>query len=184
MRLSADARPFLGACYRMTGLSASVWLLPQSALARNPAARVGARGHRSMSLRFSSLLLALVLGAGQGFAQDRVPLPEEAHINEQLIAASAGDILRNTCPTISARFFVVWQKLRDLEEYARDKGYGEAEVTAFLKDKTQRKRVKVAAEAYLAAAGVIEGDAESYCVVGRAEIAKGTLVGSLLRSWE
>jgi hypothetical protein len=139
-----------------------------------------------MSFRVTSLLLALtlLLGGGQVLAQDRVPLPEEAHINEQLIAGSAGDILRNACPTLSARFFVVWQKLRDLEAYARDKGYTEAEVKAFLKDKTQRSRVKGAAQAYLAAAGAIEGDAESYCAVGRAEIAKGTLVGSLLRSWE
>ena len=36
----------------------------------------------------------------------------------------------------------------------------------------------------VAAAGAVTGDVESYCRVGRDEIAKGSLVGSLLRSSE
>ena len=46
------------------------------------------------------------------------------------------------------------------------------------------KRIKAAAKDYLKAAGAVEGDVESYCKVGRNEIAKGTLTGSLLRSYE
>jgi predicted transcriptional regulator len=75
-------------------------------------------------------------------------------------------------------------KLNDLEDYARDKGYTEADVKAFLKDKTEKTRIKASAKTYLANAGAVDGDAESYCTVGRAEIEKGTLAGSLLRSWK
>ena len=133
--------------------------------------------------RLSAVLaMGLALLAGPGLAQATVPLAEEAHINEQLIAGAAGDMLRNTCPTLSARYFVVWQKLRELENYARAQGYTEDEVKTFLKDKTQRARVKAAALDYLKAAGAVEGDVESFCVAGRDEIARGTLVGSLLRS--
>ena len=77
--------------------------------------------------------------------------------------------------------FVVWSKLEDLKRYARDKGYPEADVRAFLKDPEQKARIKAEAAEYLKAAGAVEGDPESYCKVGRDEIAKGSLIGSLLR---
>lgn len=112
------------------------------------------------------------------------PLNEEAHINESLIAAQAGDILRETCPTISARMVVVLTKARALEQYARDKGYTEPEVKKFLKNRDEKARVRAAAEAYLAAAGAVPGDVDSYCRVGRAEIEKDTLLGQLIWSSE
>ena len=114
-------------------------------------------------------------------AQDKVPLPQEAHINDELIAGAAGDVLRNTCPAISARMLVVMGKLLDLKSYAEGKGYTEAEVKLFLKDPVQKARVKAAAADYLHNAGAVDGNADSFCQVGRDEIAKGTLLGSLIR---
>ena len=108
----------------------------------------------------------------------------EPHINESLIAGRVGDIIRNTCPTISARMVVVYSKLKALERYARDKGYSEADFQAFRDDKVEKNRMKAQAAEYLRAAGAVEGDAESYCRVGRDEIAKGSLIGELLRSSE
>ncbi len=134
-----------------------------------------------MTTLIKSLVLVSAL-ATPTFAQ--TPLNQEAHINDSLIAAQVGDSIRKTCPSISAKMFTVLSKLNDLEDYARDKGYTEAEVKAFLKDKTEKTRIKASAKAYLAEAGAVEGDAESYCTVGRAEIEKGTLAGSLLRSWK
>lgn len=130
----------------------------------------------------TALVAALMAVSVPAMAQGKVPLAEEAHINDQLIAAAAGDILRKSCPTLSARMFVVFGKLQQLESYARAKGYTEAEVTAFLKDRDQKARIKAAAVAYLAAAGAVSGDASSYCAAGQAEIAKDTQVGSILRS--
>lgn len=133
--------------------------------------------------RFSLFLAAgLTAAAPAALADGKVPLEQEAHINAQLTAAAAGDMLRNTCPTLSARVFVVWSKLTQLENYARAQGYAEAEVKVFLKDKAQKARIKAAAQAYLAKAGAVEGDVESFCSAGRAEIEQSTLVGSLLKS--
>lgn len=129
------------------------------------------------------LILAAALCGFPAFSQ-AVPLAEEPHINEQLIAAQAGDILRKTCPTVSARMFVVWQKASALEDYTRAAGYTEEEANLFLKDKAQKARIKAAAMDYLTAAGVVEGDVESYCKAGRDEIARNTLVGSILWSSE
>lgn len=185
MSLSATFPSVTRPCYRMTAGFAAVSALPQSWNARDSAVRARARGHKIMlRFRLALLIAALDLIGIQAQAEGKLPLPEEPHINEQLIAGAAGDKLRKTCPTLSARFFVVWQALRALEQYARDQGYTEEEVEAFLDDKDEKARVNAAADAYLAAAGAIPGNIESYCAAGRAEIAKDTLVGSLLRSSE
>lgn len=129
-------------------------------------------------MRVLPAVLALSLSAT--LAQAKVPLRDEAHINGQLLAAQIGDILRKTCPDASARFFVVYAKINALKAYAREKGYTEPEVRAFLDDRAEKGRIRAAAEAYLAEAGAVKGDVESYCRVARDEVRKGTLTGELL----
>ena len=111
-----------------------------------------------------------------------VPMAQNAHINDQLRAGFVGDVLRNTCPTLSARRLVVMGRLWDLKAYAEAQGYTSADYDAFRNDPVQKKRLKDEAAAYLAAAGAKPDDVESYCAVGEDEIAKNTPVGQLLRS--
>ena len=111
-----------------------------------------------------------------------VPMAQNAHINDELRAGFAGDILRKTCPTISARMLVVMGRLWDLKSYAEEQGYTAEDYDAFRSDPVQKKRLKDEATAYLATAGAKEGDVESFCAVGEAEIAKKTPLGTLLRS--
>jgi len=129
-----------------------------------------------------ALVLILSLLSAPALALD--PINREQHIAETLIAGRVGDTIRSTCPTISARMLVVYSKLRDLERYARDKGYSESDFTAFRNDEAEKNRMKADAAAYLRKAGAVEGDPESYCKVGRDEIAKRSLIGALLRSSE
>lgn len=117
-------------------------------------------------------------------AAARVPLNQNPHIVDSLVAGRVADVIRNTCPSISARMFVAYSELEALKEYAIAQGYTEAEVKAFLKDKAEKDKLKAIAADYLKAAGAVEGDPETYCVVGRDEIARKTLAGSLLRSWK
>ena len=128
-----------------------------------------------------AVLVAAVLALVAAPARAQVPLAEDPHINEQLMAAAVGDAIRKTCPSISARMVTVYFKMKELEKYARKAGYKEAEVKVFLKDDAEKARIKGVAAQYMAANGVVVGDAESYCTLGRAEIAKGSLIGSLLK---
>ena len=111
-----------------------------------------------------------------------VPMAQNAHINDELRAGFAGDVLRKTCPTLSARMLVVMGRLWNLKAYAEAQGYTSADYDAFRNDPVQKKRLKDEAAAYLAAAGAKPDDAESYCAVGEDEIAKNTPLGQLLRS--
>lgn len=128
--------------------------------------------------------LVAVLAAAPLRAEAPVPLNQDDHITESLVAAQVGDIIRKSCSSISARFFVFYEKAAALEQYARDAGYTEEEVGLFLKNREEKARIRALADAHLAAAGVVAGDEETYCAAGRAEIAAGTLAGSLLRSWK
>ena len=130
----------------------------------------------------TGLALTASLVATAALAQ--VPLNQEKHINDSLVAARVADVIRNECSSISARLIVFYQKTKALEQYARDQGYTEPEVKAFLKNKTEKARIKGLAADYLARIGAKEGDEESYCAAGRSEIAKGTLAGELLSSWK
>lgn len=108
-------------------------------------------------------------------------LEKDAHVTEKLVAGQVGDIIRNTCPDISARMFVVMGELLALERYAKKAGNTDAEIQAFLKNKTEKARIKALAEDYLKKAGAVVGDKASYCTVGRAEIDAKTTAGKLLR---
>lgn len=131
-------------------------------------------------MKLVPMTLAALLLAAPAFALE--PLAEETHINDSLRAGRIGDVIRKTCPTISARMFVVLGKIEDLKGYALDKGYTRAEVEAFIKNPEQKQRLRAEADAYLEAAGAVPGQPETYCAVGEAEIAKGSLIGELLRS--
>ncbi len=134
---------------------------------------------------FKIATVAIILGFWiPATASAQVALNLNDHITENLVAAQVGDILRKTCGSISARYLVVYEKMSALEDYARGEGYTEDAVRVFLKDKTEKARIKALAAEYLTAAGAVEGDEESFCKVGRDEIAKETLAGSLLMSWK
>ena len=131
------------------------------------------------------LLLATVFAVLATSALSGVParaetLREDAHVTEKLVAAQAGDILRNACPKASARMFVVLGEMASLQSYAISQGYDEATVKAFLADKAEKKRIRQLANAYLAKAGFVKGDEASACATARAEVAGGTFTGSLL----
>jgi hypothetical protein len=137
---------------------------------------------KEMTMKLATLILTVALFAMPAMAKQ--PLNQNQHITDSLVAGRVADVIRQTCPSISAKMITAYNKLEDLKQYAIDQGYTEPEVKAFLKDGAEKARIKGIAAAYLAKAGAVDGDVESYCAAGRAEIANGTLAGSLLRSWK
>lgn len=111
------------------------------------------------------------------------PLSQDQHVTGTLMSAAIGEEIRNKCSRISARLLRALAKARALERYALEKGYSEADVKAFLKSKTEKARIVSLARAYMVKNGVVEGQEATYCSLGRAEIAKGTLTGFLLFAW-
>lgn len=108
------------------------------------------------------------------------PLSSEKYINDRLIAARIADRIRRECPSIDGRLVYAYQQARALQRYALDKGYTKAQVEGFLDSKSDKQRIYAVAEDYMARNGVVKGNAESFCQLGRQEIANRTVTGSLL----
>lgn len=124
-------------------------------------------------------LIAVLAGAMPALALE--PINQEKYINETLLQGFIADKIADTCPAIEPRVFKALNELEKLKQYALKKGYSADEIRAFVTSKSEKARGKKQATEWLAAAGAPEGNAEAHCKVGRDEIAKGSLIGSLLR---
>lgn len=113
-------------------------------------------------------------------AAPTTPLSQNAHVMGQLVAARMADVIRHQCPTISGRVIKAFFKAEELKNYALDQGYTADQIRAFLKDPKAKAMVSARADAGLKKLGARPGDAQSYCKAGKAEIASGSLTGSLL----
>lgn len=130
-------------------------------------------------MRTAAAALALTLVAATPAAALE-PLSQERYINDRLISARVADRIRRTCDSLDGRIIYAYSQARALKRYAQQKGYSEAEIEAFLDSEADRARIYAAAEDYLARQGAREGDRESFCRVGRAEIEARSIIGSLL----
>ena len=149
---------------------------------RSYAAGICNRGTAMISGKTLAVLTAamMAVGALTTPAAALEPLSQERYINDRLIAARIADRIRRECPTLDARVLYAFTQARALERYALDKGYTRQQVDAFMDDRAERQRIYAVAEDYMARNGVRKGDAESYCRLGRQEMANGTVAGSLL----
>lgn len=127
-----------------------------------------------------ALTLSFALLAAPALALE--PISSEKHINDTLLQGFIADAIDDNCDTISARKLRALGELLALRDYALDKGYARSEVTAFVESDTEKTRRKADAAAWLKAKGAVAGKTAAYCAIGEEEIAKGSLIGQLLRS--
>lgn len=128
----------------------------------------------------SVLGASLMLGA-PGAALAKPSLGQVAPIRDGLIAVAIAYEISEVCPSIKARKVAGVSYLLGLKSKARKLGYSNAEIDAFTDSKAEQDRLERLARAALTKMGGQPGNAESHCAVGRAEMAKGSVIGRLLR---
>jgi len=94
---------------------------------------------------------------------------------------SAAIQVQDVCPDISPRVLRGLFFLNQLRSHARDLGFSADMISAYVDDPAEKARVDAEALSYLRSEGVVEGDASSYCAVGKDHIARRTQIGVLLR---
>lgn len=127
----------------------------------------------------ASSALTLTLAATTAMANP--PLRDVTHVTEGIIAVGMALEISEKCDSLSARTLRGLSFLNSLKNHASDLGYSDAEIDAYVDDRTEKARLEGLARLRLSELGAVQGDAESYCRVGRAQIAQGTQVGRLLR---
>ena len=126
------------------------------------------------------LVAALSLSAGAALAND-TPLRDQSGVSERLITAAIAYELGRVCDDVDVRLIRGLAYLNGIKSYARELGYSNSEIDAYVDDKVEKKRLEGIARERLAAMGATKDDEPSHCTVARAEMAAGTQIGLLLR---
>ena len=132
---------------------------------------------RSRSLAAVALLSIL---PGTLVAQGRPPLAEVEAITEGLIETAIAYEIDQVCEALEGRRLQGIALLWSLHSEARRLGYPQDEIQDFVDDDEEKDRLEAVARERLRDLGAVEGEAETYCAVGRAEIAKDSQIGRLL----
>jgi hypothetical protein len=126
------------------------------------------------------LTLGLTIGALPARANE-VPLRDVEYVSEGIIATGIAYEIGRVCPSLTARVLAGIFFLYELQSYAYDLGYSKAEVDGYINDKDEKIRLEAVARSRLAEMGAVAEQPETYCTVGRQEIAAQSQIGKLLR---
>lgn len=124
--------------------------------------------------------LAVLLPSAAASAEDRPPLGQVPAITEGLIDTAIAYEIDRVCEALEGRRLRGIALLLSLQGQARQLGYSPAEIEGFVDDDAEKDRLEAIARARLRDLGAVEGRPETYCAVGRAQIAEGTRIGGLL----
>ena len=127
------------------------------------------------------MITAALVALTSTAVQAKPHLRDVAAIDDALLAVGLADEIRKECDNISPRMFKALRFVNGLRDKARNMGYTDAEIDAYRKSDVEKSRLKAEGKAYLAANGVIAGQPETYCALGRAEIEKSSQIGALLK---
>ena len=127
------------------------------------------------------LMTAAVLATALTGTARAEGLKDEAEIRDALLVVGMAYEISQKCESIDARTVTGIRTLLNLKSRARELGYSNAEIDAYIDDKAEKKRLEGIARGQLVQLGVVAEEPETYCTVGRDQIAKGTGIGRLLR---
>lgn len=128
------------------------------------------------------VVLSVLLFAGlAGAVSAKQPLREVEAIDNAVFDVAIADEIRKKCPDIAPRLVKAFALYRATQSAARDLGYSDAEIEAYVESEHEKARMRAKGEAYLHANGVVAADPQSYCALGRKEIEKSSRIGSVLR---
>ncbi len=127
----------------------------------------------------ATLLLGLSAGPLTASAQS---LAQEEAINSGLFTVAVANKIRKRCDSIAPRMFRAIGYLENLKTQARQLGYSDAEIDAYVNDPTEKDKMDDRRDAYIRANGADPDDGPSMCALGYREITKQSQIGKLLRA--
>ena len=128
---------------------------------------------RTLAILVVAMTLASPAAAAQG-------LRDHVEINNGLLLVAIGNAIRKTCPTIEPRRIRAMGYMRGLYNTARQAGFNDDEIRAYVENDAEKDRVKALADRWLVNQGATPGDAASVCAVGMAEIGRNSQLGRML----
>lgn len=128
--------------------------------------------------------LMMGLTAAGVAAAELPPLREQTEIDQKMLWAGLAIETSKACPTLDLRTFKGIAYLWGVKEEASDLGYSDDEIRAYVESDAEKDRIRALGTAYIENAGFDPETEEGICGFGAAEIARGSVIGSFLRSTE
>jgi hypothetical protein len=133
-------------------------------------------------IKYVTLAFAFALAAGAAAAAELPPLREVKEIDQNMLWAGLAVEVGDECPTIEVKKIKGLSFLWGLKNQASSMGYSDDEIRAYVESDKEEARIRHLGEDYVRRAGFDPKTPEGLCAFGEAEIAKGTRIGSFLRS--
>ncbi|MFC4668637.1 DUF5333 domain-containing protein [Seohaeicola nanhaiensis] len=135
-----------------------------------------------MTLKTFVAAIAIAVALPSYAAAARPALRDVPEIENALFAVAIADAVRDNCSSINARLVRALSFLRQIKAQANALGYSDDEIRNYVESDVEKARMRKKGKAFLAANGVNPDDPETFCTFGRAEIAKNSAIGALLRA--
>ena len=133
-------------------------------------------------LKACALGLLICTAAPAVAAQSKPPLGDVPEIDGTLFVVAVANEVGRKCDTISGRRLKGYNMLFKLRSRANELGYSDAEIRAFVESDIEKAKMRARGEKYLESKGVDVDKPETFCAFGRAEIAKSSAIGALLKA--
>ncbi len=109
-------------------------------------------------------------------------LKDVKEIDDKMLYVGLALEVSEQCSSIAARKMKGISYLWAVKNRANDLGYTDDEIDAYRKSKANKARIRARAEDYVKSKGLDPKSAADLCTLGKAEIAAGSVIGSLLRA--
>lgn len=133
-------------------------------------------------LKPCALALAICAAAPAVATESKPPLGDVPEIDGTLFVVAVANEVGRKCDTISARRLKGYNMLFQLRRRANELGYTDAEIRAFVESDAEKAKMRARGEEYLESKGVDVDQPKTFCAFGRAEIAKSSAIGALLKA--
>lgn len=136
-----------------------------------------------MNLVKTTLLSLTMSGlAAMSAAADLPPLNTVKEIDDNMLWVAIAIEVSDKCDTIDARQVKGLSFLWSLKSKASKLGYSDEEIRAYVESDAEEARIRAKGESYIRAQGFDPTTKAGLCAAGEKEIARGSIIGSFLRS--
>lgn len=129
---------------------------------------------------FTGVLVTATLLAGMAAAKPA--LRDVPEIDDQMLKIGLALEISEQCDSIAARKLKGLNVLWSLKKRANALGYSDDEINAYRKSEAEKARIRALGEDYVKSKGLDPKSAADLCRLGKAEIADGSVIGSLLKA--
>ncbi len=128
------------------------------------------------------LIVAVATAVLTGAADAKSSMRDVPEIENMLFTVAIANEVGKKCGSLEGRWLRGYKMLFKLRRRANQLGYSDAEIRTYVESDVEKDRMRAKGYRYLESEGVVKNNPETFCALGRAEIAKSSAIGALLKA--